>query len=96
MGEVARALKGFAASTTAAVVPAPHPNPLPSRGERGLLNATEEAALACVRDGMTFEEAEAAIEKAGVEGFALDLLQDLIEKGALVAEDRDGARRFKR
>ena len=57
----------------------------------------ERLALALVRDGMSVEEAEAAIDAAHFPGapFALDLLQSLLEKGALRSEDRDGQRRFR-
>lgn len=95
MGEVVRALRSFAPPVTAVAV-APQPSQAPVRMQRAPLSPAEEAALACVVDGMTFDEAEQAIERAGVEGFALDLLQDLVEKGALVAEDREGVRSFKR
>lgn len=97
MSEVVGAFRKFASVSVS-----PLPGPLP-RGEGvGVraalqeLSVVESAALGCVADGMTFEEAERAIEGAGVDGFALDLLEDLIAKGALVAEDRDGVRRFKR
>ncbi|MBL8914977.1 MAG: serine/threonine protein kinase [Archangium sp.] len=98
MSEVVGAFRKFASISVS-----PLPGPLP-RGREGVgvraalqeLSAVESAALGCVADGMTFEEAERAIEAAGVDGFALDLLEDLISKGALVAEDRDGVRRFKR
>jgi serine/threonine protein kinase len=77
------------------------------RGDRGSaapggltkpLTTLELAALAAVSNGMTAEEAEAAIDAAQLEGhpFALDLLQDLVEKGALIAEDTAGIRRFKK
>lgn len=58
------------------------------------LNDVERAALAALRDGMTTEEAEAAIDAAGLEGapFALDVLQALIDAGAISTSDRDGAR----
>jgi hypothetical protein len=51
-----------------------------------------------MKNDMTAEEAEAAIDAAQLEGhpFALDLLQDLVEKGALIAEDTAGIRRFKK
>jgi serine/threonine-protein kinase len=60
------------------------------------LNAVETKALALLTDGMTAEEAESAIDAAKLEGqpFALDLLQALVEAGALQAAERDGARRF--
>ncbi len=52
--------------------------------------------MALVRDGMTLDEAEAAIDGANLPGapFALDLLQTLVEKGALRMEDQAGERRF--
>ncbi len=57
----------------------------------------ERLALALVRDGMSVEEAEAAIDAANLPGapFALDLLQSLLEKGALRSEDHAGQRRFR-
>jgi serine/threonine-protein kinase len=80
----------------------PHPDPLP-RGRGGNVRArvveltpTEDRALECVKDGMTAEEAEVAIDASGLGVFALDLLQDLVEKGALIAEDSGGVRRFRR
>lgn len=84
---------------------------VPSRSQRSLqpvadrpkqaalaLDEVERAALAAVRDGMTAEEAEAAIDAAALPGapFALDLLQALVEKGALKADDSRGERRFGR
>ncbi len=62
------------------------------------LDAIEQQALALIRDGMSVEEAEAAIDAAALPGapFALDLLQALIEKGALRSEDQGGGRRLKR
>lgn len=58
------------------------------------LSALEQQALAAIVDGMTAEEAEAAIDGAALAGnpFALDLLQELLEKGAL---RRDGERFFR-
>ena len=58
------------------------------------LDPVERLALAVLRDGMSVEEAEAAIDAAGFPGapFALDLLQTLVEKGALRVEDREGVR----
>ncbi len=62
------------------------------------LSAIETRALSLLRDDMDAEEAEAAIDAAALEDapFALDLLQGLLEKGALRAEDRDGVRRFRK
>lgn len=62
------------------------------------LTDLETAALATVKDGMSAEQAELAIDAAALPGqpFALDLLQTLLEKGALRAIDRDGDRRFVR
>lgn len=62
------------------------------------LSSVELAALAVLRDGMSAEEAEAAIDAAQLEGspFALDVLQDLLEKGAVRAEDVGGVRRFRK
>lgn len=57
----------------------------------------ERLALALLRDGMSTEEAEAAIDAAAIPEapLALDLLQSLVEKGALLSEDHDGDRRFR-
>jgi len=62
------------------------------------LDDTERRALALLRDGMSVEEAEAAIDAAALPGapFALDVLQGLIEKGALRSEDQSGERRLRR
>jgi serine/threonine protein kinase len=62
------------------------------------LTETERLALALVRDGVSIEEAEAAIEGAGLPGapFGLDVLQALIEKGALQAVDDGATRRLRR
>ncbi|HEY1089308.1 MAG TPA: serine/threonine-protein kinase, partial [Archangium sp.] len=62
------------------------------------LTETERLALALVRDGVSIEEAEAAIEGAGLPGspFGLDVLQALIEKGALSAVDDGETRRLRR
>ncbi len=53
------------------------------------LDATEQRALDVLRDGMTLDEAELAIDAASLPGslFALDLLQALVEKGALRSSD---------
>ncbi len=53
------------------------------------LDATEQRALDVLRDGMTLDEAELAIDAAALPGapFALDLLQALVEKGALRSAD---------
>ena len=61
------------------------------------LDSLERLAVTLVRDGMSVEEAEAAIGAARLPGapFALDLLQSLLEKGALRSEDHDGQRRFR-
>lgn len=66
-------------------------------GSTNPLDQTEIQALAVLRDGMSLDEAEAAIDGAALPGapFALDLLQTLVEKGALRSEDRDGERRFR-
>jgi serine/threonine protein kinase len=100
----ARALKlDVSPAALAALVPsrsARQLQPVADRPERRAvaLDETEAAALAAVRDGMTAEEAEAAIDAAALPGapFALDLLQALVEKGALVADDSRGERRFAR
>lgn len=100
MREVTDALRPFAPRPSA-----PLPTPSLQSGERAgvrgptkPLTTLELAALAAVKNDMTAEEAEAAIDAAQLEGqpFALDLLQDLVEKGALIAEDRAGTRRFKK
>lgn len=79
--------------------------PLGLNGESGArrealvqLDDTERRALALLRDGMSVEEAEAAIDAAALPGapFALDVLQGLIEKGALRSEDQSGERRLRR
>ncbi|MFT3710245.1 MAG: serine/threonine-protein kinase [Archangium sp.] len=98
LDEVVRELGALAprvAVTTAALQVHPRPDPLP-RGRGGSLTEVEVRALSFVVDGMTAEEAEAAIDAAAIGVFALDVLQDLVEKGALVAEDSGGVRRFKR
>jgi eukaryotic-like serine/threonine-protein kinase len=61
------------------------------------LDEAETRALTVLRDGMSLDEAELAIDGAGIPGapFALDLLQTLVEKGALRTEDSGGERRFK-
>jgi len=66
--------------------------------KRITLSPVEQAALDVLVDGMTAEEAEAAIDAAKLEGqpFALDLLQELVEKGALRAEDVGVLRRFRK
>lgn len=53
------------------------------------LDATEQRVLDVLRDGMTLDEAELAIDAASLPGspFALDLLQALVEKGALRSSD---------
>ena len=53
------------------------------------LDATEQRALDVLRSGMSLEEAELAIDAASLPGspFALDLLQALVEKGALRSSD---------
>ncbi len=53
------------------------------------LDATEQRALEVLRDGMSLDEAELAIDAAALPGapFALELLQALVEKGALRSED---------
>ena len=58
------------------------------------LDQAEQLALAVLSDGMSVEEAEAAIDGAGLPGapFALDLLQRLVEKGALRSEEHHGVR----
>jgi serine/threonine-protein kinase len=62
------------------------------------LEDVERTALALVRDGMSIEEAEAAIDAAALPGvtFGLDVLQGLIEKGALRAVDDGVTRRLRR
>ncbi len=100
--EVVRGLRlevGPAALASRAVVEQARPVlPLPAPGdrERQPLSVVETAALGVIRDGMSAEEAEAAIDARTLDGapFALDVLQGLVEKGALRAEDRDGERRF--
>ncbi len=71
--------------------------PVTTTGPMGQLNDLERRALALVRDGMSVEEAEAAIDRAQLPGapFALDLLQTLVEKGALRSEEQGGERRFR-
>lgn len=63
---------------------------------RAALSGPLQAALQLLRDGMSTEEAEAAIDGAALEGLplGLDALEDLLAAGALRAEDRDGQRRF--
>ncbi len=66
-------------------------------GDGADLDAVEQAALVVLRGvGARFsaEDAEVALEAASLPGspFALDVLQALLEKGALVAEDEAGAR----
>ena len=58
------------------------------------LDELERQALAVLRDGMSVEGAEAAIDGAALSGapFALDLLQTLVEKRALRFEDHGGDR----
>jgi hypothetical protein len=53
------------------------------------LDEVDRLALAVIRDGMTLDEAEVALDGAQLPGapFALDLLQTLVEKGALRSED---------
>lgn len=53
------------------------------------LDEVDRLALAALREGMTLDEAELALEAAQLPGspFALDLLQTLVEKGALRSED---------
>ena len=53
------------------------------------LDEVERLALAVLRDGMTLDEAEIALDAARLPGspFALDLLQTLVEKSALRSED---------
>lgn len=82
------------------------PTPLGMNGPPGTpstvvgppLDDLERRALALIGDGMSVEEAEAAIDAARLPGapFALDLLQALVEKGALRSEEQGGERRFKR
>ena len=102
MREVIDALKPFAPSPrqrgeSRGEGPSARPS-APTRAATAPLTPLETAALAVLRDGMTAEEAEAALDAAQLEGspFALDLLQDLVEKGALAAEDAGGTRRFRK
>ncbi len=52
------------------------------------LDEVDRLALAALRDGMTLDEAEIALDAARLPGspFALDLLQTLVEKGAIRSE----------
>lgn len=61
------------------------------------LEEVELLALSALRDGMSLDEAEAAIDGAALPGapFALDLLQTLVEKGALRSEEQGDQRRFR-
>lgn len=70
------------------------------RGEGAVLDEVERAALAALRQAgprFTAEEAEQVLEAASLPGnpFALDVLQALLEKAALVAEDEAGDRWFR-
>ncbi len=89
-----RALKlDVSAASLGALVPAraqvtAAPNTAPKTKNAVELNAAEHQALAVLRDGMSLDEAEQAIDGAALPGapFALDLLQALVEKGALRSE----------
>lgn len=91
----ARALKLSFSTAAPAVVSASQPSLAPVKPKPQLeLGDVERAALAVLREGMTTEEAEAAIDAAGLEGapFALDVIQALLDAGAISTVDRDGVR----
>jgi serine/threonine-protein kinase len=98
-----RALKlDVSAPALAALVPARAPiaaaaTATPADSGAQHLDEPERQALALLTDGMSVEEAEAVIDGASLPGapFALDLLQSLVEKGALRFEDSGGERRLR-
>lgn len=100
--EVRAAKLDVSAATLGALVPArartsapAATTPAPAGAQT--LDETERLALGLLRDGMSVEEAEAAIDAAALPGapFALDLLQALVEKGALRSQEQGGERRFR-